>query len=179
MVSITSQHRLPALLIALLVAMVLAGCATAPAPAPAPDRSSTEGSVTEASTPTATPGPNDSQSTPTPAPRPSSDGATLALLNQSERAAENGALNEALSYAERAVRIEPRRADLWTHLATLELQNEHPGTAIRYAKKALSLATDRPDWTRDAWLVIAEAKEAMGQNAEAAEIRERWLTVRG
>ena len=170
----TSPRWLPALLLAL----VLAGCASAPAPVPEP---STEGGISGESSPVETPGldPNGSQTTPAPAPRPSTDGATLALLNQSERAAENGSLNEALSYAERAVRIEPRRADLWTHLATLELQNEDPGTAIRYARKALSLATERPDWTRDAWLVIAEAKDAMGQTAEATEIRQRWLTVRG
>ncbi len=163
----TSQHW--------LLALVLAGCASAPAP----EQSSTGGGISEESTPTDTPGLDPKGSPPAPAPRPSTDGATLALLNQSERAAENGSLNEALSYAERAVRIEPRRADLWTHLATLELQNEDPDTAIRYARKALSLATDRPDWTRDAWLVIAEAKDAMGQAAEAAEIRKRWLTVRG
>lgn len=178
----TSLHRPFALPFLMLLAAVLAGCATSPAPVPgqpAAEGTVQEGSSQEGSSTTQTPGTRANEAQPTPAPRPSSEGATLALLNQSERAAENGALSEALSYAERAVRIEPRRADLWTHLATLELQNAHPDTAIRYAEKALSLATDRPDWTRDAWLVIADAKEAMGQTAEAAEIRARWVTVRG
>lgn len=160
------------LLLALALA-TLAGCATAPAPEAAPG----ESSETE---PTIPPEPGaKTQPDAAPPTRPSSEGATLALLNQSERAAESGAIDEALSYAERAVRIDPRRADLWTRLAQLELQNEDPTTAIRYAQKALSLAANRPDWERDAWLVIADAKEAMGEADEAADIRERWQTARG
>ena len=101
------------------------------------------------------------------------------MLNQSERAAASGDLDEALSYAERAVRIDPRRADLWTGLARLELANEDPDTAIRYAQKALSLAGTRADWKRDAWLVIADAKDVLGESTEAAEIRTRWQSARG
>lgn len=165
-------------LLGLLLALLLGGCAT----------SSTTGGTAEESAPEATTeigaedqstSPRGEQSPAEAAARPSPDGATLALLNQSERAAEGGSVDEALSYAERAVRIDPRRADLWTHLATLELLNEDPATAIRYARKALALASDRPDWTRDAWLVIADAKEAMGDDAAAADIRKRWRTARG
>lgn len=159
------------LLLALALA-TLAGCATAPAPESAPGESA-------ATEPTIPPEPGANTHPDAAPPRPSSEGATLALLNQSERAAESGAIDEALSYAERAVRIDPRRADLWTRLAQLELQNEDPTTAIRYAQKALSLAANKPDWERDAWLVIADAKEAMGAADEAADIRERWQTARG
>lgn len=156
---------LPALLFAALLA---AGCATSTPP------------------PGQTPSPAEPAGTPTPSGEhppgtaaPSSDAATLALLEQSERAAKNGALDEALSYAERAVRIEPRRADLWTRLASLELADGNPTTAIQYANKALVLAADRPDWQRDAWLVIADAKDALGQTEEAEAIRRRWRTARG
>lgn len=155
------------------LALLAAGCATSPAPAPG------EGDAGEVAVEV----PDDSAAVTaepgTPAPRPSPEEATLALLNQSERAAASGEINEALSYAERAVRIDPRRADLWTGLARLELANEDPNTAIRYARKALSLAGKRADWTKDAWLVIADAKDALGESAEAAEIRERWKTARG
>lgn len=151
----------------LAVALLVAGCATSPAPAP----------ETSAAGPTSEAGERREQ--PAPAPRPSPDEATLALLNQSERAAAGGEIDEALSYAERAVRIDPRRADLWTGLARLELANADPRTAIRYAQKALALAGSRADWQRDAWLVIADAKEALGESTEAKEIRERWKTVRG
>ena len=163
-------HRLHPLLLVLLIA----GCATTPAPESAPGGPVTE----EASAPA--PGPEGTApEEEAPVVRPSPDQATLALLNQSERAAASGAMDEALAYAERAVRIDPRRADLLTRLARLELANEDPGTAIRYAQKAISLAGSRADWTRDAWLVIADAKEALGETAEAAEIRSRWTTARG
>jgi tetratricopeptide (TPR) repeat protein len=146
----------------LVMLVLLGGCATAPAPEPA-------------TVPTE---PEAAQTAPAPAAEGAS-GATLALLRQSQRAAANGSLPEALSYAERAVRIDPRRADLWTHLASLELSNSNPQAAIQYANKALTLARDRVDQQRDAWLVIAAAHEALGDPARAAEIRDRWRTGRG
>ena len=105
--------------------------------------------------------------------------ATLALLQQSERAAANGATSDALAYAERAVRLDPLRADLWTRMAELVLAQGDAPRAIQYANKALSLAGRRTDWHRDAWLVIAAAREQQGDAAAAAEIRSRWQTYRG
>ena len=84
------------------------------------------------------------------------------MLQQSERAAESGEIGTALVYTERAVRLDPRRADLWTRMAELTLADGDPDTAIRYANKALSLARDRVDWQREAWLVIADARESLG-----------------
>jgi predicted Zn-dependent protease len=167
--------------LALTTVLLITGCTTAPAPAPESPGMETGETVpgnpsSEPADPAVTGTPEASPSTPT---RPSPDEATLALLNQSDRAAASGAIDQALAYVERAVRIDPRRADLWTRLAQLELANEDPDTAIRYARKALSLAGSRVDWSRDAWLVIADAKEALGESAEATEIRSRWTTVRG
>ena len=164
----------PHLILLLALALLAAGCATSPAPSPEPAADQPAEASTETSQPPRTGTENTS-----PTPRPSADQATLALLNQSERAAASGDIDEALSYAERAVRIDPRRADLWTGLARLELTNENPNTAIRYAQKALSLAGARADWQRDAWLVIADAKDALGETSEATEIRARWKSVRG
>mgnify|MGYP001825388099 CR=1 FL=1 len=164
----------PVLVLLIALAALAGGCATSPAPSSedrkrAPDEMSTAPPGTAAGAPEQR----------DPGARPSPDQATLALLNQSERAAASGEIDEAISYAERAVRIDPRRADLWTGLARLELANEDPSTAIRYAQKALSLAGSRADWQRDAWLVIADAKEALGESAAAEEIRASWQTARG
>jgi tetratricopeptide (TPR) repeat protein len=161
-----ARRRHPGLPALLLAALLTAGCATSTPP---------PGQTPSPAEPAGTPAPEHAPATAA----PSSDAATLALLEQSERAAKNGALDEALSYAERAVRIEPRRADLWTHLAALELTDGNPTTAIQYANKALALAADRPDWQRDAWLVIADAKDALGETEEAQAIRRRWQTARG
>ena len=173
-------------MLALLLAAALAGgCAGNPAPAAAPVETSGEpASETSGELPVTTGQSSTdpslaSESTPPPAPAPSTDSATLALLNQSERAAQSGAIGDAMAYAERAVRIEPERADLWIRLAALQLEDGNPTAAIQYASKALALAKHRMDWRRDAWLVIADAKEAQGDSERAREIRNEWRSARG
>lgn len=160
-------------LVVLATLLGVAGCATTPV-------TTSPGAGTapppEAGVPSATGEAPDAASA---APPPSPDTATLALLQQSERAAQSGSLDAAMAYAERAVRLDPHRADLWTRLAELTLADGDPDTAIRYANKALTLARDRVDWQRDAWLIIADAREAQGDNDAARAIRERWQTHRG
>ncbi len=132
----------------------------------------------------ATPTPDDAATATQPPSTPAVDtpdtsNATLALLQQSQRAATSGATNEAIAYLERAIRIEPRRADLWLQLAALEVTNQQHRTAIAYANKALTLAGNRVDWQRDAWLIIADAKAAEGDLEAASQIRQRWRSYRG
>jgi tetratricopeptide (TPR) repeat protein len=110
---------------------------------------------------------------------PETDGATLALLKQSDRAESSGDPEEAVAYVERAIRLNPRQADLWLRLAELQLVRQDPAAAVQFANKAILLAGARMDWVRDAWLVIADARTAQGDNAAAKEIRERWRTYRG
>lgn len=111
--------------------------------------------------------------------QPDTTGATLALLEQSERAASAGDADAAVAYVERAIRLNPRSAELWLKLARLQLANEDPEAAVQFANKAISLAGDRLDWVRDAWLVIADARAAQGDAGAAREIRERWRGYRG
>lgn len=104
---------------------------------------------------------------------------TLALLEKSELARNQGKLKEAVTHVERAIRINPRRADLWVQLAQLQLALDAPTIAEGYARKAIALAGPRLDWKRDAWLVIADAKQAQGMRGEADAIRQRWRTAQG
>lgn len=104
---------------------------------------------------------------------------TLALLDKSEAARSQGNLKEAVTHVERAIRINPRRADLWIQLAQLQLALNEPTIAEGYARKAISLAGSRIDWKRNAWLVIADAKQAQGMAGAADAIRERWRTAQG
>lgn len=157
----------------LLLTALLGGCSSsAVAPGPQPAAPPDTGQA-----PAATPSPAPPQ-TPV-APKPDTNTATLALLQQSQQAQSAGSLNEAIAYTERAIRISPRQADLWIRLASLELANGQPGNAIQYANKALTLAGERTDWQRQSWLIIADAKDAQGNHAEAVTIRERWQTYRG
>ena len=159
----------------LLIVGTLAGCATTPVDTPADNDRLPGVDAAEISMDAATQGPASS----IPETRHTPAAATLALLQQSERAAQGGSLAQALSYAERAVRIDPRSASLWTHLAVLELRNGDADAAIQYANKAISLAATRPDWQRDAWLVIADARDFLGDTVGAEEIRRRWQSQRG
>ena len=105
--------------------------------------------------------------------------ATLALLNHSARAQNSGDHVQAVAYVERAIRLNPRQADLWLRLAELHLAQQAPEAAIQYANKSISLAGERIDWVRDAWLLIADAREAQGDQTAADEIRAKWRTYRG
>ena len=107
------------------------------------------------------------------------DKVTLALLEKSELARSQGKLKEAVTHVERAIRINPRRADLWVELAQLQLALDAPNIAEGYARKAIALSGSRLDWKRDAWLVIADAKQAQGMTGEADAIRQRWRTAQG
>jgi len=164
------------LLAAALTALWLAGCAGT-APSTAGGGAPASGGTPQTPATGAEPGP---QETPPPvAPRADTSGATLALLQQSERAQASGSVAEAIAYTERAIRISPREPELWIRRASLELADNKPTSAIQYANKAVSLAGNRVDLQRDAWLVIADARDALGQHEEAAAIRERWKTYRG
>jgi tetratricopeptide (TPR) repeat protein len=108
-----------------------------------------------------------------------STSATLALIQQSDRAYAAGNAGEAVAYVERAIRLNPHQADLWLRLAELQLARDNPEAAVQFANKAISLAGQRVDWIRDAWLVIANARTAQGNTATANDIRARWRTYRG
>ena len=169
------QHRLiqRQSLAWLLLALLASGCTSTPATPAAGETSDTD--PTETRTDTQPPG----QPAPPPAQQPDAAEATLALLQLSERAQSAGSLPEAIAYAERAIRIKPRQADLWLRLATLELANEQPKSAIQYANKTLSLAERQPQLQQQAWLLIADARTALGDDEAAEAIRRRWGTYRG
>lgn len=152
----------------MLHASWLLGCATAPSSALPPGQDSSI-------LPT-TPG---AERLPSDARTPDTGSATLALLRQSERANRAGEHHEAVGYIERAIRLNPLQADLWTALALLHLHNDDPENALRFANKAVTLAGRRADWLRDAWLVIADVKAQQGNEVQAHEIRKRWRSYRG
>lgn len=168
------RYRLTILTVAGL-ALLTAGCASQyPAPAPTPSEPPAE----DASTPA--PG-AEAEAPPPPAPRARSDteAPTVALLRQSSRAADSGDLAGAIAYVERAIRLNSRDAALWLELASLQLRAGRPATAEQLAHKAIALAGSRDDQERQGWLLVADAKEAQGEQEEAARIRTRWRTYRG
>lgn len=141
-----------------LITALLAGCAgpgTPPAPVESPaTESATPG--TEAETEAETDAPTGAVSRPGP-------GLSLALRSDSRAALEAGDPGRAIALLERAIRIEPRRPELWLDLAELHLVQGRPGRAQEMARRGAALARGRPELERRAASLrdrIARASES-------------------
>jgi hypothetical protein len=94
-----------------------------------------------------------------PTPKPQST-VTLALQDEAQRAATAGDYAKATQILERAIRIEPDRAELWLELARVHLKEGDAAQAEQFARKALLFTGNRYDLEQQAWVVIADAKAA-------------------
>jgi len=122
---------------------------------------------------------------PPPAPRVSREPvaqppAVVALLDRAEQQANTGDLGAASVTLERAIRIDPRNAILWHHLATIRLAEGEPTEAEQLAAKSNSLAAGNQPLQARNWELIAQARHARGDaaGARAAEQRARGLESR-
>ena len=104
---------------------------------------------------------------------------SVALLDTAGQLAATGRTDEAVETLERAIRIEPRRGDLWLRLARMQFNAGQFAQAEQNARKGLLFLTPGGEAARDAWLLIAAAREALGHIEEARSIRERWGVFRG
>ena len=155
------------------IGLVAAGCSLLPAPPPPvpppppppPPAPSVQPVVIEV--------PEEPPPPPPPAPEPPT-AITSALVDEARDHAAAGSPTEAAATIEQAIRIEPRRGELWLQLAVLRLRDDQAAMAEQNARKALLfLRAGSPD-EREAWLVIADALEAQGDFESAEGIRNRW-----
>jgi|GEM_PF-1574213 len=145
--------------------VLLSGCVTQPqtpprrTPLPAPQTQTRQPS----------PAPLPPQTTPLPVPAPvmperpppqPKASVTLALQDEAQRAATAGDFSKATQILERAIRIEPDRAELWIELARVHLKEGNAAQAEQFARKALLFTHDRYDLEQQAWVVIADARAA-------------------
>ena len=132
--------------ILLVLAALLAGCATVQQPLPGP--------VPE----------------PVPAPAPAAPAENLAIaaLMEGARAdAAAGRLANAAASLERALRIEPRNPRLWQELARVRLKQGDYAQAESTASRSSSFAGGDSALRAENWRLIAQAREARG-DAEGA-----------
>ncbi len=101
--------------------------------------------------------------------RPSAPPAVLALMRDAESSAASGSYDNAASSLERAIRIQPRSAELWQKLAEVRLQQHQPGLAEDLAKKSNVLAKGNKSLIRKNWSIIAEARRQKGDAEGAAD----------
>lgn len=107
-----------------------------------------------------------------PAP-PAESPAVLALVERADRQYQTRDLDAAAASLERALRIEPRNAQLWHRLAAVRLDQGLHDQAIQMAAKSNSLAgTDRGLQARN-WQLIANARRAKGDPGGARAADER------
>lgn len=156
-----------------VIGLAIAGCASAPTlPPPIEDASEPPPATIDAPVPL----PEADQPEPV-------NQATLALRDRSAVAARDGDSRQAVALLERAIRIEPRNAALWSDLARVQVNAGDIGRAEQSARKAIALASastrPRLDVERTAWLVIADVRDAQDRAREATEIRQRWRSARG
>lgn len=176
---LSSKHRLAGLAL-LTLTVALSGCGNVSLPPPATLPS-------EGHDPKTFPGPSpdgSSDQPPSQAEQPpgkaASNSAALVLLAQSETLRSQGQLPQAIAVVERAIRLEPSRADLWVQLGQLRLDEGEHARAEQYARKGIALSSAKDDPVRRrGWLLLADVSEARGDIEGANQIRSRWLNARG
>jgi cytochrome c-type biogenesis protein CcmH/NrfG len=99
--------------------------------------------------------------------------AVIALLDQAEHQANAGELESAAASLERAIRIDPRNAVLWYHLATLRLAQGESAQAEQLAVKSNSLASGDTAQQARNWRLIAQSRRAQNNPAGATAADER------
>ena len=128
-------------------------------PAPAPQKPAPEtGGVPE--TPAPAPAPPVPPAPIPPPPPPASSGATAALLQQSRQQSAAGDYALATSSLERALRINPRDADLWVELGRLKLRQGDFAQAESMGRRGLAVAGSDPERRARCEDLISAARRA-------------------
>lgn len=102
----------------------------------------------------------------------------LALLEQANNASRRGDLAVAGSRLERALRIEPRNAVLWSYLAKLRLHQGRLDQAAGLAAKSNSLdRSQNYQLQADNWRIIAHARHRAGDSEGAKTAQQRAASL--
>lgn len=103
----------------------------------------------------------------------SSNGAVIALLDHADQQAQAGDSDAAAASLERALRIEPRNASLWSRLAVIRLEQGQPDQAEQLALKSNSLSPYDNNLLARNWDTVAKARWARNDaaGARAAEAK--------
>ncbi len=97
--------------------------------------------------------------------------AVNALASAANQSSKSGDIEAATTTIERAIRIEPRNATLYYKLAILRLKQSKPKLAEDLAKKALLLATNDATLKKHSWLLVARARELVGDSNGSIEAK--------
>ena len=166
---LTKDGRWPAGPVAVLVAVLAAGCvppdmgrppptSRAPVPTTAPPAPPPSVAVIRPVPDIGEAPPAPAEPLPLPRTAPPVSSASQALLTQSRGHQAAGRYEQAAASIERALRIEPRQPVLWLELGNIRLKEGDFAQAESMGRKALSLATGDAALTARAEQLIATAK---------------------
>jgi tetratricopeptide (TPR) repeat protein len=154
-------RRLPATLFAPLACLLLVACASG-GPAPVEERNiqqqvrlpASEGSAGVQVYPLQNP-------------------AVAELTAQAESAEAAGDLGQASVLLERALRIQPRDPKLLQHMAEVQLQRQDYQQALSFAIRSHDIGPRVGELCARNWRTVALSREGLGDQAGAAQARER------
>lgn len=94
------------------------------------------------------------------------------LLASSESQSSLGEWDSAANSLERALRLEPRNALLWSKLAGVRYQQQDWQQAVQLAAKSNTLSGQNVDLRRQNWNMMANAYDAIGDIQSAEKYRQ-------
>ncbi len=97
----------------------------------------------------------------------------LALVSEAEQNTQAGQYESAAVKIERALRIDPRNAQLTYKLASIRLKQEQPRLAEDLAKKAALLAGSDRSLKKQIWILIAESRRLQQDAAGATQAEQK------
>jgi len=106
-------------------------------------------------------------------PASTSQGAVVVLLDQSEDYRRSGDINNQAATLERALRIDPKNAQLWSRLAAVRLDQGRPGQAEQLALKSNALAQEDKALQAHNWRLVARARWSVNDAAGARAAQQR------
>ncbi len=157
--------------ILILSMLALSACSTAPQRTLPP--------VIEAGEPPA-PAPEAAESLEVPVPPPApTGGAVVALLDRADAYRQSGDVRNEAATLERALRISPRDAHLWSRLAATRLKQDKPRQAEQLALKSNALARGDLRLRVQNWRLVAKARWARNDSKGAREAEKRARELAG
>ncbi|VAX07021.1 hypothetical protein MNBD_GAMMA26-2020 [hydrothermal vent metagenome] len=109
---------------------------------------------------------------------PISGSAVADLMQAAKRQQQAGDMTGASATMERALRIEPRNAYLWSDLAKVRMAQNRYSQAEGLAAKSNALAAADRDLKRDNWLLIAQARRTVGNISGAQSAQSKAYALR-
>ena len=95
------------------------------------------------------------------------------LMVSADTERRTGNLDAAANALERALRIEPRNALLWSRLADIRYSQKNWQQSIQLATKSNTLARSDDNLRRQNWYLMVNAYQAIGDQANAEKYRQK------